>query len=236
MVSLRSGLARGAEAVLRLSHSRRGFIPAGHFLALVEQSDVVIDIGSWMLRTACLELAQFPDHFSVSLALSQWHLKSGVLVRHLLQALNSSGIAPERLELLLTEAMLLDDNEDTSFALKAVQGLGVRLALNHFGASYASLVPLKRLPFSSLRLDKSMTQNFSRDPACAAMIHAAIEAGHALGCSVLADGVETTAQYELLRKALADDGQGSFFGNAIPSMEFAEMFGALQKKPFIFTS
>ncbi len=226
IVSLGSGLAKGAEAVLRLNHARRGLIPAGHFLPLAEQSDVIVEVGGWMLRAACAEITRLPPHFSVSLALSPRHLQSGNLVRHLLEALNGSGIAPGRLELLITEAMLLDDDEDTIFALRAVQGLGVYLGLNHFGTGYASLAPLKQLPFSTLRLDKSLAQNLCEDPAAAAIVHAAVEAGHALGCRVLADGVETAAQYELLGKLRADEGQGPFFGAAVPGAELARMFRA----------
>ncbi len=224
IVSLGSGLAQGAEAMLRLNHSRRGLIPAGHFLPLAEQSDVIIDVGGWMLRAACEEVTRLPAHFTISLALSLRHLQSGQLVRHLLEALNASGMAPERLELLITETMLLDDNEDTIFALKAVQGLGVHLALNHFGAGYASLAPLKRLPFSTLRLDKSLAQNLGEDAAVTAIVHAAVEAGHALGCTVLADGVESATQYELLCQVRADTGQGMFFGAAVPGAALAEMF------------
>ena len=230
IVSLTTGLTRGAESVLRLPHSRRGFIPVGHFLPLAEQSDVIIDIGAWMLHAACGEAIKFPKNFSVSLALSLRHFQSGQLVRHLLEALNGSGLAPERLELLITEATLLDENDDTNFALKAAQSLGVRLALNHFGASYASLAPLRRLPFANLRLDRSITQNLNGDPASAAILHAAVETGHALGCSVLADGVESTMQYEMLRQARADEGQGLFFGSAVQSIEFSDMFGLRQEQ------
>ena len=225
IISLHNGLATGAEAMLRLNHSRRGFIPAGQLLPLAEHSDVIIDVGGWMLRAACRDIAQLPEHFSVSLALSLRHLQSGELVRHLLEALDRSAIAPERLELLITEAMLLDANEDTNFALKAVQGIGVRLALNQFGSGYASLAPLKRLPISNLRLDRTMVQNLTGASSAAMLTHAAIEAGHALGCSVLADGVESAAQYDLLRQARADEGQGTFFGHAVPGEEFAKMFG-----------
>ena len=224
IVSLHSGLATGAEAMLRIIHSRRGFIPAGQFLPLVEQSDVIIDIGSWMLRAACRAIGQFPGHFSISLALSLRHLQSGEMVKHLLEALNGSDIAPERLELIITEAMLLDANEDTNFALKAIQGTGVRLALSQFGSGYSSLVSLKSLPISSLRLDRSLVQSLTSTPPSTPLIHAVIKAGHALGCSVVADGVETAVQYDLLRQTHADEGQGAFFGQAVPCEELAQMF------------
>lgn len=227
ILSLSSGLARGAEAQLRLRHSRRGLIPIGHFLPMVEQSDVIIDVGGWMLRAACTQAVALPGNFSIALALSQRHLQSGKLVKQLLEALNAVNLNPDRLELLITEAMLLDENEDTIFALKAVRGLGVRLALDHFGAGYASLTPLKRLPFSTLRLDRSLTQSLSEGGTFTAITHAAVEAGHALGCIVLADGVESAVQYELLRQVKVDEAQGSFFGAPISGPELRAMFGAV---------
>ncbi|WP_298214311.1 EAL domain-containing protein [Acidocella sp.] len=219
--SLETGRAQGAEAQLRLAHSRRGLIPAGHFLPLAEQSEVIIEVGGWMLREACREAARLPGELRVALALSWRHLRSGRFVRHLLEALHHSGIAPERLELLVTETMLLDENDDAAFALKALRGVGVRLALNHFGTGYASLAPLKRLPFTSLRLDASLVRNMDGEAAGAALAQAAVEAGHALGCTVLADGIETAAQYETLRALRADEGQGGYFGPALPGEELA---------------
>ncbi|WP_427979058.1 EAL domain-containing protein [Acidocella sp.] len=225
ILSLSTGLIQGAEAMLRLSHARRGFIQASHFLPLAEQSDVIIEVGGWMLRAACHEAARLPAHFRIALAISPRHLQSGQLTRELLEALNDSGVAPERLELLITEAMLLDENEDSAFALKATQALGVHLGLNHFGTGYASLAPLKRMAFSSLRLDKSLVQNLCEGAASTAITRAAVEAGHALGCSVLADGVETAAQYDLLCQIGTDEGQGSHFTPAIPGDQLTAMFG-----------
>lgn len=224
IIALESGQPTGAEAQIRLNHARRGLIPAGHFLPIAEKSDVVIDAGRWMLRQTCFEAAKLPAHVRLSLALSQRHLQSGQLARHLLEALHISKIAPDRLELLITETMLLDENEDTVFALRAVRGLGVRLGLNHFGTGYASLAPLKRLPFSTLRLDKSLVQNLDESIAVTAIIQAAVEAGHALGCRVLADGVESAAQEQLLRHARADEAQGLFFAPAMAGAKLAELF------------
>lgn len=224
LISLRSGLARGAEALIRLQHTRRGLIPANHFLPIAERSDLIVDVGGWMLHHACLQAANWPASFSVAVPLSLRHLQSGKLVRQLLEALSHSGIAPERLELELTEAMLIDENDDTVFALKALQSIGVRLALNNFGLGYASLSALKRLPLSTLRLDRSLTQNLAEDGAGSAIIHAAIEAGHALGCTVLADGVETEAQLKRLMEIGCDEGQGAYFTSPVSAVEMAAMF------------
>jgi EAL domain-containing protein (putative c-di-GMP-specific phosphodiesterase class I) len=223
LVSLKSGLIRGAEALIRLQHSRRGLITPNHFMPVAERSDVINDVGGWMLQQACAEAGAWPGELSVAVTLSLRHLRSGRLIRQLLEALASSNLPPERLELELSEAMLIDDNDDTTFSLRALQGIGVRMALNNFGIGYASLSALKRLPLSTLRLDRSMIQNLGEGQAGTAIVRAAIEAGHALGCRVLADGVETEQQFKLLEAIGCDEGQGSYFSHSVAAAEMAAM-------------
>jgi EAL domain-containing protein (putative c-di-GMP-specific phosphodiesterase class I) len=223
IVSLASGLACGAETLIRLQHARRGLIPAAYFMPAAERSDVIIDITGWIMNTACAEAAGWPGHFALSTALSQRHLQSGRLVRQLLDALSRSGLPPNRLHMEITEHMLLDENDDTIFALRALQGMGIPFALNNFGTGYASLSALKRLKFSTLRLDRSLIQNIS-EPAGVAIVRAAVEAGHALGCRVLADGVETEEQFSRLSQIGADEGQGPYFSPAVDTAEMAAMF------------
>lgn len=223
IITLSTGFARGAETLVRLRHARRGFIPAQQFLPFAERSDVMSSIGGWTLREACRQAATWPAHFTIAMALSLQHLQSGQLIRQLLESLSLSGLSPERLELEITEPALLDSNDDTVFALKALQAIGVRLALNNFGTLYASLSALKRLPFTTLRLDRTLVQNLEED-ASNAIVRAAIEAGHALGQTVLADGVENEAQYQILMELGADEGQGSYFGPPVDAAEMAAMF------------
>ena len=225
LVSFASGLARGAETQIRLQHSRRGLIPAQHFMPAAERSELIVDIAGWMLHAACAEAAAWPVSLSVCIALTLRHLQSGKLMQQLLEALSRSGLAPDRLEMEITEAMLLDENDDTTFALRALQGIGVRLALNNFGTGYASLSALKRLKFATLRLDRSLTQNLAEDSGTAIM-RAAIEAGHALGCTVLADGVETEGQFLRLQAIGADEGQGAYFSQPLDAAEMTAMFAA----------
>lgn len=223
LVALETGMIRGAEALPRLQHRRRGLIPPNHFMPVAERSDLIIDMGGWMLRTACDEAANWPGTIAAALPLTLRHLQSGRVIRQLLDALARSELAPERIELELTEAMLINDQEDVVFSLKALQSIGVRLALANFGTGYASLSALKRLPLATLRLDRSLIQNLSEGPAGAAIVHAAIEAGHALGCRVLADGVEAQAQFDLLRQLGCDEGQGAYFGGPVAADELAAM-------------
>jgi EAL domain-containing protein (putative c-di-GMP-specific phosphodiesterase class I) len=186
---------------------------------------VITDVGGWMVYQACMEAAQWPDCLSVAITLSLRHLQSGRLIRQLLEALGRSGLAPERLELELTEAMLIDDNDDTVFSLRALHGIGVRMALNNFGLGYASLSALKRLPVTTLRLDRSLIQNLGEGASEAAIVRAAVEAGHALGCTVLADGVETQTQYQQLGQIGCDEGQGAYFSQPVTAAELAAMLG-----------
>jgi EAL domain-containing protein (putative c-di-GMP-specific phosphodiesterase class I) len=218
-VALKTGAIRGAEALIRLQHRRRGLILPSHFMPIAERSDVINDIGAWMLNRACAEAAVWPERLSVAVALSQRQLRSGKLTKIVIEALGRSGLAPERLEVELTEAMLIDDNDDTIFSLKALRGLGVRMALNNFGTGYASLSALKRLPLSTLKLDRSLVEYLGQDLSGTAIVHAAVEAGHALGCTVLAEGVETAEQARLLEEIGCDEGQGQYFSPPLTAQE-----------------
>jgi EAL domain-containing protein (putative c-di-GMP-specific phosphodiesterase class I) len=218
-VHLKSGMMRGAEAMIRLQHRRRGLILPHHFMPIAERSDIINDIGAWILHTACTEAVRWPARFTVAVSLSHRQLRSGRLVKSLIEALSRSGLTPGRLELELTEAMLIDENDDAIFSMKAIRGLGVRLALTNFGTGYASLSALKRLPLSTLKLDRSMIQELGQDFGDAAITRAAIEAGHALGCAVLADGVETQEQCMKLEEIGCDEAQGSFFCQPISASE-----------------
>jgi EAL domain-containing protein (putative c-di-GMP-specific phosphodiesterase class I) len=223
-LQLKTGEVRGAEALIRLQHKRRGLILPNHFMPIAERTDIINDIGAWMLNHACAVAAEWPERMVVALSLSHRQLRSGKLTKHLIEALSRSGLAPYRLEVELTEAMLIDDNDDTLFSLRALQGLGVRLALDNFGCGYASLSALKRLPLSTLKLDRSLVEYLGQDLSGTAIVHAAVEAGHALGCSVLAEGVETAEQCRLLDEIGCDEAQGPYFCPPVTLADFRAKF------------
>jgi EAL domain-containing protein (putative c-di-GMP-specific phosphodiesterase class I) len=139
------------------------------------------------------------------------------MVKQLMEALNRSRLTPSQLELELSETMLIDDHDDTVFSLRALRGLGVSLALNDFGLGYASLSALKRVPLNTLKLDRTLIQNMMEEESGTAIVHAAIEAGHALGCAILADGVETRQQCAALQDMGCEMGQGSYFCAPLPA-------------------
>jgi len=219
-VQLKTGIVRGAEALIRLHHRRRGMILPNHFMPIAERSDIINDIGAWMLGAACREAAAWPSRLTVALELSARQLRSGRLAKTLIESLSKWNFPAERLEVELTESMLIDDNDESMFTLKALRGMGIRLALNNFGTGYASLSALKRLPLSTLRLDRSLVEYLGQDLSGSAIVHAAVEAGHALGCSVLAEGVDNAEQCRLLDEIGCDEGQGQFFAPPVTAQEF----------------
>jgi EAL domain-containing protein (putative c-di-GMP-specific phosphodiesterase class I) len=224
-VHLKTGRVRGAEALLRLQHRRRGLILPAHFMPVAERSDIINEIGAWSLNEACREAARWPERFSVSLNISHRQLRSGKLTKQIIEALTQSGLAPPRLELELSEATLIDENEDTAFGLKAARALGVGVALDDFGAGYGSLSALRRMPLTTLKLDRSVILGLAapgRDQAehDSAILRAAIEAAHALGWTVVADGIETETQCRLLDQMGCDEAQGSYFCPPLPATEF----------------
>jgi EAL domain-containing protein (putative c-di-GMP-specific phosphodiesterase class I) len=224
-ITLSTGAPRGGEAMIRLAHNRRGLILPSHFMPVAERSDIINDVGGWMLSHACNEASHWPEGFTLALTLSLRHLQSGrLMVKQLMEALNRSQIPAARLELELSEAMLIDESDDTVFSLRALRGLGVGLALNNFGLGYASLSALKRLPLNTLKLDRTLIQNMVEEESGTAIVHAAIEAGHALGCAILADGVETRQQCSALQDMGCEMGQGSYFCTPLPAEDLPAGF------------
>jgi EAL domain-containing protein (putative c-di-GMP-specific phosphodiesterase class I) len=223
-VHLKSGRVRGVEAMIRMQHRRRGLILPAQFMPIAERSDIIHDIGAWMLNQACRDAAKWPERFSVSLNISHRQMRGGSLIKQLIEALAHSGLTSARLELELSEAMLIDDHEDTNFNLRAVRALGIGVALDDFGAGYASLSVLRRLPLTTLKLDRSVLLDLQNGQTDAAILRATIDAAHALGCTVVADGVETETQCRLLDQMGCDEAQGSFFA---PALRAADLMARL---------
>jgi len=221
---LKSGRARGAEALIRLQHRRRGLILPSHFMPVAEHSEIVIEICNWMLGEACRRAASWQRDFFVSVPVSPRQLAAGKLVKQVIEALARVDLTASRLELALTEAMLIEDNDDVSFALKALRGLGVGLILDNFGTSYTSFSLLKRLPLTMLKLDRSMTLGMAEQQNVA-ILRATIETAHALGMGVIADGVEREDQCVMLAGLGCDIVQGARLNPPLPFDVLSAEFG-----------
>jgi EAL domain-containing protein (putative c-di-GMP-specific phosphodiesterase class I) len=217
-VILESGRTSGAEALLRWHHPKRGNIPPATFIPLAETSELITDIGGWVLRQATREAAGWtppqPGRAApvVSVNVSARQLRQGRLLAQVSRALEESGLPPERLELELTESMLVDGSPDTLLTLAAIRDLGVGLALDDFGTGYASLSVLKRLPLTTLKLDRAFVRDLPHDAEDTAIVRAVQGIASALKLEVVAEGVETEDQRAFLSGIGCEEAQGYLFG------------------------
>ncbi len=219
--SLKSGALRGAEALICLRHRRRGLLLPSHFMPVAEHNDIVIEIGNWRIMQACRDAALWKRDFFVTVPISHRQLMIGQVVKHVIEGLAAFDLSANQMEFALTEAMLIDENDDVNFALKALRGLGVGLVLNDFGTNYTSLSLLKRLPLTMLKLDRSMIKGLPGGRESTAILRATVHTAHALGISVIADGVETEIQCKMLSELGCDFAQGPHWNPPTPPAELA---------------
>ncbi len=219
-VALRSGAMTGAEALIRWPHRKRGLMAPGSFIPIAEQAGLISDIGAWVLRAACLSAIGWGRELRVAVNVSARQLHDRELLRQIGDSLEGSGLPPERLEIELSEAILLDDDLDTLLALSAIRDLGVGITLDDFGSGVASLSMLKRLPLELIKLDRSLVRTLPDDGEDVAIVQAIIDTGHALGLGVVAEGVETEAQRSLLAALGCDEAQGYLFSQPLPEEQF----------------
>jgi diguanylate cyclase (GGDEF)-like protein/PAS domain S-box-containing protein len=222
------GVPIGAEAFLRWNHRSRGVVPPSQFIALAEETSVGYLLGQWVLDTACAQLAQWADQA----ATAQWTLAINVspsqfghasFVGQIATALRKAGTKPQQLRLELTESMLMNDTSETRTRMQAIKSLGVGFSLDDFGTGYSSLVHLQRLPLDQLKIDQSFVQTLLTQPGDAAVARSVIALGHSLGLTVIAEGVETAEQRNLLAELGCDAFQGYYFGRPSPANDLAPL-------------
>ena len=217
---LADGRRSGAEALIRWPHRRRGLLSPAEFLPTAKRSSLISRIGGWVLRSACSEAAAWQENGVVSVNIAARQLSEGVLLDQVTEALDLSGLSPGRLELDLTEAMLLDVDVDVMLMLSAIRDLGVGLALDDFGTGHASLAVLRRAPLSVLKLDRSLVRDLPHFREEAEVARGLVGIGHALDLQVVAEGIETEAQCAFLAEIGCDQGQGFLFAKPMPAPEF----------------
>lgn len=200
------------EALLRWHHPVRGTVPPGEFIPIAEASGLIEPIGRWVLQQSCREAAHWPEAVRVAVNLSARQFIGIDLAVDVMTALSNSGLAPNRLELEITESVLLVDNEENVRVLKRLQDLGVHIALDDFGTGYSSLAYLRRLAFDKLKIDRSFISDLVSSPESLAIVRAIIGLGKSFNATVTAEGVETEEQYECLLREGCDQAQGFFFG------------------------
>ena len=216
----------GAEALIRWQHRKRGLVPPGLFLPVAEQSGLINEIGGFVLRAACVAAAGWPSPLGVSVNISARQLLDGMLLDQVAAALEAAALDPERLELEVTETILLDLSRDVHFMLAALRDLGVGLALDDFGTGHTSLATLKRLPFTVMKIDRSVVRTLPRDREDAAIVRAIVGTAQALGLSVVAEGIENAEQEAFLAAIGCDSGQGFLFSRPLSGHEIISRLGA----------
>lgn len=221
-VDLRTGAVKAAEGLLRWRHRVRGLVPPDKFISIAEETGLIVAIGNWVIETACREAASWPDDTKVAVNVSPAQVGKVDLVRVVQAALASAGIAPERLEVEITENVLLSADPTLLRDLTLLSNMGVRLALDDFGTGYSSLSYLRRLPFKRIKIDRSFVSDIERDTQARAIVSAIADLAHALGMETTAEGVETIGQKRILQDIGVTLAQGFLYGRPTPKPNFAE--------------
>jgi len=215
----------GFEALARWLHPVRGFVPPGDFIPLAEESGLIVAMGEWILREACREAASWPMPLQIAVNLSPAQFMHGDLVGLVHSILLETGLAPDRLELEITEGVLIEDFDRGLALLRRLKALGVRISMDDFGSGYSSLSYLQAFPFDKIKIDRAFVMNLGRNPQSAAIVRAVIGLGHGLEMSIVAEGVETQEQLGFLADEGCDAVQGYFIGKPAPIGQYAALVG-----------
>ncbi|MHC1948513.1 EAL domain-containing protein [Bradyrhizobium sp. UFLA06-06] len=218
----------GFEALARWHHPVRGFVPPGDFIPLAEESGLIVEMGEWILREACREAASWAIPLQVAVNLSPAQFTHGDLVGLVHSILLETGLTPDRLELEITEGVLIEDFDRGLSLLRRLKALGVRISMDDFGSGYSSLSYLQAFPFDKIKIDRAFVINLGRNPQSAAIVRAVIDLGHGLEMSIVAEGVETEAQLGFLAEEGCDAVQGYLIGRPAPIGQFAGLVGGDQ--------
>ncbi len=212
LIAVETSRIVGFEALVRWNHPQRGLIMPSEFISLAEETGLILPLGEWVLRNACSQAAKWPKHVSIAVNLSPAQFKSGNIVQMTVSALAASGLSPTRLELEITESILMQDAAGTLAMLNQLRSLGLRVSMDDFGTGYSSLSYLQSFPFDKIKIDRSFINNVVSKNDCQAIIRAVISMARSLKIKTVAEGVETKEQFDLLLAEGCDQIQGYYFG------------------------
>ncbi|WP_280152700.1 EAL domain-containing protein [Piscinibacter sp. XHJ-5] len=207
----------GYEALVRWTHPQRGPIPPNEFIPLAEETGLIEELGHWVLCRACTIAAGWPPSLSVSVNLSAMQFRSGDLVPRVAQSLRDAGLPATRLELEITESLLMNNTEQVIRSLHELTDMGVRIVMDDFGTGYSSLAYLWRFPFDKVKIDRAFTQNLESDPKVAVIVRSIVSLAHSLNIRVNAEGVESPAQLRALQRHGCDELQGFLLARPAPN-------------------
>jgi len=221
LISAETGKTTGFEALARWTHPTRGLIPPADFIPVAERAGIIVEIGEWVLKTACLDAMQWPDDLTVAVNLSPQQFKSSDIVDTVRKSLKESGLEAERLELEITEGLFMDSTDEVIAALTEMKALGISVAMDDFGTGYSSLSYILKFPFDKLKIDRSFISSIENDAMAKNILEAITKLGDMLNLKVTAEGVETSDQAELLQDMPCTRFQGYYFGKPLPQAELA---------------
>ena len=219
LVQLASGEICGFEALLRWNHPERGLVGPDEFIPVAEEIGLIVPLGEWVLRQACKDATAWPDKITVAVNLSAAQFRNPSLSLSVVSALGQSGLSPARLELEITESVLLQDDRAVLDTLHQMRDLGVRICMDDFGTGYSSLSYLRSFPFGKIKIDRSFVNELGKQNDCVAIIRAVTRLGASLGMITTAEGVETEQQLEILRAEGCVQAQGFLFSRPKPLSE-----------------
>jgi diguanylate cyclase (GGDEF)-like protein/PAS domain S-box-containing protein len=224
LVNLAKNEISGLEALIRWRHPDRGMVAPSTFIPLAEEIGLIVPIGAWAIREACATAARWPSHVKIAVNLSPVQFRSPDLLETISNALTTSGLQPERLELEITETILLHDSESTLDVLYQLRTLGVRIAMDDFGTGYSSLAYLQRFPFDKIKIDRSFIKDIAESMGSLNIVRAVAALAHGLGIVATAEGVETQEQLDMIRAEGCSEMQGFLFSRPLPAEEIERTF------------
>jgi predicted signal transduction protein with EAL and GGDEF domain len=235
IMDLATGAIAGAEALIRWNHPTLGFVLPSQFIAIAEESGLIVPIGQWALREACLQAKAWRDAglppLRIAVNISAVELRSKDFVAAVATILAETGFDARSLELELTETFLMQDSKSTALVLSALKEMGARLALDDFGTGYSSLSYMRRFPIDTLKIDRSFVRDLTTDAGDASVVSAVINMAKSLHMRVVAEGVETLQQRRFLEKHKCSEAQGYYFSRPLRAEAFAELMrGATPKR------
>jgi diguanylate cyclase (GGDEF)-like protein/PAS domain S-box-containing protein len=223
--ALLNGTIIGFEALARWHHPFRGFVSPGLFIPIAEENGLILELGEWALRSACREAASWPIQLNVAINVSAVQFRHGDLPSLVHSILLETGLSPSRLELEVTESVLIDNLPRALSILRRLKALGVRIAMDDFGTGYSSLSNLQSFAFDKIKIDRSFIVNLTQNAQSATIVRAVIGLGRGLKVPVVAEGVETAEQVEFLARETCSEIQGYWVGKPLPISDYAELVG-----------
>jgi diguanylate cyclase (GGDEF)-like protein len=230
IVNLAEDRISGFEALLRWNHPTRGRVAPGEFIPLAEETGLIVAIGEWVIRQACAEARGWPSELRVAVNVSPLQFRNKGLVACVMSALAAAGLRADRLELEITETVLMHNNDGTLAVLHQLRNLGVRISMDDFGTGYSSLSYLRSFPFDKIKIDQSFVRDLIEKPDSIAIIRAVSGLGHSFGMTTTAEGVETQEQLDQMRTEGCTEVQGYFYSRPLPASEIAHLLSRFRER------